>query len=180
VSKSSFLRHDLLLKQKKHIAMVLDQFRVLEKAVIDASSIIYLEKTGCLHKLTHVLDLCAPEEIIAETGLSNLPVRLVPCRTKGRTNDELLCTLAIEMGLPVLSEDKKILCWAKERKLPYFNALMMLNFLLYKNEIDQEHHTRYRFRLTEFAWYSSGVLDFSHMVQTAILKGSKNICVPLQ
>jgi hypothetical protein len=166
------------MNQEKHIARVLGQFRNLKKAVIDASSIIYLKKTGCLDTMAYVIDLYAPEQIAAETGFSDLPVDRIPYPSTSLCNDDILRALADAMRLPVISEDKKILLWAKGKELPHFNTLMMLNFLLYKKKISQEQLAAYRRKLRAFSWYGPTVFAFASEIQCAILEGRKKDRAP--
>ncbi len=54
---------------------VLRQFRGLRKALVDTSSIIYMQKAGFFREVAHAVELYAPPEIVAETGFADLPVR---------------------------------------------------------------------------------------------------------
>ena len=49
--------------------------------------------------------------------------------------DQALIRAAEAYGLPLVSEDKKILMAARRLGLPYFNTLMIMNFLIFKKAI---------------------------------------------
>jgi hypothetical protein len=81
----------------------------------------------------------------------------------------MLIACALERKWPVISEDKKILMHMKREGIPYFNALMMLNFLLLEERLDLEEHSMYFRRLVQFARYSPEVLEYGKMIYTAIV-----------
>ena len=133
---------------------VLSEFQTLSRALIDASSIIYMHKVGFLTELANTVNLYSPPEIIAETGFHDLNITPVACTLNSLSNDQKLITAALELRRPVISEDKNILLHMRRANLPYFNSLMMLNFLLFRNRIDPKNHAMYFERLKECAWYS--------------------------
>lgn len=150
------------------IARVFAQFRRFDQALIDASSIIYIHKSEFLPELAEMLTLFTIPEIVIETGYGNLPVHLIRKKMDGNTTDQRFIFCAKWKRIPVISEDKKILLEIKKNEIPYFNALMMLNFLLFGGRINKERHSFYFKKLREIAWYSDKIYEFSKAVFKAI------------
>ena len=148
---------------------VLYQFRALGKALIDASSIIYMDKAGFLVNVAKAIELYSPEEILAETGLRGLLVHPIHLADKSLPNDQKLIACALMQQLPVISEDQKILLRLEREKTPYFNALMMLNYLLFKKDISSDQHRMFFQSLIRCSWYSRQVLAFSNKVYDCIV-----------
>ncbi|MDY6836551.1 MAG: hypothetical protein SWH78_01135 [Thermodesulfobacteriota bacterium] len=152
---------------KDHYRVLL-QFRSLSKALIDASSIIYMHKAGFFEELTRTVTLYAPQEMLDEAGFEGLPISVVTCHADRMTNDHKLVACALERRLPVISEDKKVLLSMEREGIAYFNSLMMLHFLLFKRVIDAETHAAYFHKLTSSAWYSNQILEFGKTVYYSI------------
>jgi hypothetical protein len=148
---------------------VFEQYRQLEHVLIDASSIIYMQKAGFLDVLATTVELHAPRELILETGFEPPGIKPIEPGTKDLSNDQRLIHCAIESRWPVISEDKKILMRAKREGIPYFNALMMLNFLLFEKRLDLEAHSMHFGRLVQIAWYGSDVLEYGKSIYTEIV-----------
>jgi hypothetical protein len=148
---------------------VFEEYRRLEQALIDASSIIYMQKAGFLDALTSAVELHAPREIILETGFEPPGIKPIESGTKDLSNDQRLIHCAIESRWPVISEDRKILMRLKREGIPYFNALMMLNFLLFEKRLDLEAHSLHFERLVEIAWYGSDLLEFGKRIYSEIV-----------
>lgn len=148
----------------------LTQFASLRKAFIDASSIIYARKAGFLETLQAALPLCTIPEILEEVGIEAGKIEIVQCTQPTLTNDARLVLCAIERQLPLISEDKQILMKMKRAKLPYYNALMMLNWLLFNSNIDQEDYARYYNRLRKIARYSDQIWEYGERIHTWILQ----------
>jgi hypothetical protein len=147
---------------------VLSEFRTLSRALIDASSIIYMHKAGFFTELADTVNLYSPPEIVAETGYNDLHISPVVCTPNSLSNDQNLITAALELRWPVISEDGDILLHMRRANLPYFNALMMLNFLLFRERIDLKSHAIYLERLKRVAWYSPYVWEFGKNVYNTI------------
>lgn len=151
---------------------VFSEFDALDAAAIDASSIIYMRKAGFLSDLAEEIRLFSPGSVIRETGYDDLPVRPVTGGRSSESSDRQLVACSLAFRIPVISEDKKILMAIRRARLPYFNSLMMLNFLLFRGRISAaDHGVRFR-RLLDFAWYSPAVLAFSRSVFTAVRAGT--------
>jgi hypothetical protein len=150
----------------------LTQLASLGKAFIDASSIIYARKAGFFDALQTALPLCTIPEILEEVGIEAGKIEIVQCIQPALTNDGRLVLCAIERQLPLISEDKQILMKMKRAKLPYYNALMMLNWLLFKNIIDQEHYAHHYGALRKIARYSDSIWEYGQRIYTLILSQS--------
>ena len=59
-------------------------------------------------------------------------------------------------------------------RAPYYNALMMLNFLLYAREIDDDGFWRYLAALKKIARYSEVVWEFGENIYSAVKEMKKN------
>jgi hypothetical protein len=151
----------------KEMEDILARFKALDSAVIDASSMIYMHKAGFLEILSRTIRLCSLPEIMAETGYEGLAVTHVGRppddlnndRTDDLTNDQRLVRCALEQGLPLISEDRQLLMQMKREEHPYYNALMMLHFLLFRARVSKAEHARYLEHLLKTAWYGSRVLE---------------------
>jgi hypothetical protein len=158
------------LKFDKPPQQVLAQFKHLTKALIDASSIIYSHKAGFFNLLRAKLELVTTPEVIAEAGADAESIGLIDCHTKSMSVDEKLIYCAEKYNLPVISEDKKILLKLKSTNLPYFNVLMMLNYLVYIDAIDRYQYLQFYTSLQSFAWYSPKIWAHGKSVHCAIKK----------
>ena len=155
---------------------IISQFTQLERAIIDASSIIYTEKAGFLNILCDVLNIYSLPEIITEAGNPKIRVQLIHSHTNNKSNDEKLIQTAIDMRLPLISEDRQCLMRMKREKLDYYNALMMLNYLYFRQLISVQEYIDYNTQMRSFARYSKEVWEFGHAVYKAICEG---VDVPL-
>jgi hypothetical protein len=147
---------------------VLAQFQQLKKALIDTSSIIYAGKTGFFDILKAQLELITIPEVGAEAGSDADGIQTINCKAAAETVDEKFVQCALLNDLPVISEDKKILTLVKKTHLPYFNVLMMLNFLSYIDAIDRGRYTAYLRVLQKFAWYSPKIWAYGETVHRTI------------
>ena len=147
---------------------VIAQIKHLTKALIDTSSIIYAHKAGFLNVLQANLGLFTTADVIAEAGTEAQNIELIHCDSESGSVDERLFYCALQNNLPLISEDKKILAKLKQTNLPYFNVLMMLNFLVYIEAIDQDQYSRYYALLKKIAWYSPKIWAHGKSVHRAI------------
>ncbi|MCG8569264.1 MAG: hypothetical protein MJB14_03915 [Spirochaetes bacterium] len=141
---------------KTKINATLQQFQVLKEAIIDASSIIYLKKIQIFDLLASTIHLLTCQAILNETGYSQLKLELLP-ENSNLTNDQKIVDLFIKHHLPVISEDKKILSEANKADLPYFNCLMMLNYLYYTECITKKQLQDKINLLKSFARYADKI-----------------------
>jgi hypothetical protein len=147
---------------------VLSGFQSMKKALIDASSIITIKKAGFFSELSEAVALYSLKEIIEETGYDDLPLSLLEAGTETASNDEKLISCALREKIPVISEDRKILMAMKNKNIPYYNALMMLHFLLFKKKLDAKTHLACQNRLKKTARYGGDVLKFAGNVYRAV------------
>ena len=155
--------------KKIYINNIFKQFHKLDKSFIDASSIIYLKKINLLNCLSDAIKLISIKEILEETGFNNLAIEIYNHDFDNSiSNDEKLIRCSIQEKLPVITEDKKVLNLAKNAKIEYYNSLMMLNFLLYKDIINAVQYDSNYNLLIDYAWYSTKVLDFGKIIYKEI------------
>jgi hypothetical protein len=147
---------------------IFSQFNQLDKALIDASSIIYANKAHFLKRLTSSVSLFSIHEILSEAGSISDNIKPLTHTGKTLSNDQKLVACALRFGLPLISEDKKILMAMKSAKKPFFNSLMMLNFLLYRQMIDNQQYAQYHLALRQFARYSDDVWQYGAQIHAAI------------
>jgi len=147
---------------------IFNKFDHLDKALIDASSIIYIDRADFLPILASTIKLFSIKEIFFETGPVSESIKPLIHNDNSSSNDQKLISCALNMDLPLISEDKKMLMAMKRANRPFFNSLMMLNFLLYRRRIDIQEYDKYRQALEKFARYSNKVWQYGAKIQSAI------------
>ena len=161
---------DLSRDTAARLDQALEEFAHLQQAFIDASSLIYTRKCGFLTPLAETLSLQTIPGVLAETGWPELPISIYHQAGAGEPTDDLLLRAALQEGLPVISEDKKILTRVISGGLACFNAVMMLHFLYYKKVLDAGRHNACLEKLKGIARYSPGIWEFSGRVFTRVAK----------
>ena len=154
------------------ILRVFHQFDHLDRAVIDTSSLIYLKKINCLRKTSRIIGLITVSGVTDEFGSSDIfnQLEIIELKEIEKNTDRQIIQVAADLRLPVISEDKKILMAAASAGLPFFNTLMIMNFLIYKNEMDlQEYHAALH-RLRKEAYYEGFIFDFGNAVYEKIME----------
>jgi len=146
------------------------RFAVLEEACIDASSIIYMQKAGFFDPICEALRLYSIPAITEEVGFEAHGIHLLQPTHTALTPDAQLGQCARERQLSIISEDKQILLAAKRAGLPYYNALIMLNWLLFRNTIDQSQYCAYHTALRAYARYGDAIWEYGAAVYQRILK----------
>jgi len=140
-------------------------FEQLKKALIDTSSIIYAQKVGFFSILSCTVKLYSIPEVISETKTQVSRVRLIhPSESSSISTDQKLISCALENKLAMISEDKSILTVMQRAEIPYYNSLMMLNFLLFSQKIDDDGYRHYLGALKNIARYSETVWEFGRHV----------------
>jgi hypothetical protein len=148
---------------------ILGAFGRLKKALIDTSSIIYVQKAGYFDALAGTIQLYSIPEVISEFKTHAAGVTLIhPQESPSLSTDQKLIACALENELAMISEDKRILRAMGRARAPYYNALMMLNFLLFSQKIDDEGYRRYYSALENIARYSEPVWKFGKDIYTAV------------
>ena len=123
-----------------------------------------MKKCGFLEETAQVLTLHTSSDVIRETGFSNLPVIRNEKPTRALTTDRHLVLLAQHLKMPIISEDKKLLLNAGRHGMEYYNALMVLNFLLFKRTVDSERFYRLQSALFSVARYNETVKAYGEAV----------------
>lgn len=150
---------------KSDVILTLKQLRELERAVIDSSSIIYMQKAGFLKHVISLLEIYAPAPVMDETGFREEGIRIISVtENRSDTVDSLVVECAFNMNAAVISDDRGVLKKAEVPGLDYYNSLMMLCLLLLREEIDRADYTVFLNRLKSFARYSSFVYEFGEAV----------------
>jgi len=148
---------------------ILCAFEQLKKALIDTSSIIYVQKAGYFDVLAGTIQLYSIPAVISESKTHIAGVTLIPpSESPSLSTDQKLISCALENKLAMISEDKRILKAMRRARAPYYNALMMLNFLLFSQKIDDDGYRRYYSALENIARYSDAVWEFGRHVYAAI------------
>ena len=146
----------------------------LTELSVDASSLIYLLKTGLLGSLAAEVELLSTPQVIKETEWPHLPVRAVDVLQdedgEPVSNDESVVVLAQRRKIPVLSEDYEVLMHAGSLGLEYYNTLMILNYLLLKKRITPDEYPEYLERLKNCSHYSVKIMEQGALVHDAVLK----------
>lgn len=151
------------------ISTALHQFNALDRVLIDTSSLIYLSHINLLHITSAALRLMTIAGVVNEFGKSeafeNIEIIVSEkIQEKNKPTDLCLTETAKTLRLPVISEDKKILMAAKRVGLPFFNTLMIMNFLVYKQVIDRRQYKDALHLLQGRAFYDASVFEYGKSV----------------
>ncbi len=150
--------------KKMDAQQTLRQFDSLHCALIDASSIIYIQKAGFFDELAEAVPLFSIAEILTEASISDRRIQLIETVCEAQSNDARLICCALRNRLPVISEDKKILQALKRKNSPHFNALMMLNFLWYRQRVSVVDYLKFKNALKKIAWYRPQIWEFGERI----------------
>jgi len=164
------------LPSPEELESILADFTTLSHALIDASSMIYMNDAGFLWKLSNTICLYAPKPVIKESGLINPPITPIGYDGTRRSNDEKFIAACLKKKWPVISEDKTILMRMRRAGRQYYNAVMMLNFLFFRTIISEKIYTASYSKLQTRARYSTYVWEYSARVFEAIQKRLDNTC----
>ena len=108
----------------------------LKRALIDTSSILYMQEAGYFDLLAGTIDLYTIPEVMSEIRSKPRGLSLIRfAGSRALSTDKMLIACALDSNLAMISEDKAILNAMRREKATYFNALMMLNLLLLSNKI---------------------------------------------
>ncbi|MBN1500626.1 MAG: hypothetical protein JW982_10740 [Spirochaetes bacterium] len=162
------------LKHRDAVKKTIIQFENLSGAVIDSSSVIYMHKCNFLSLLSRAIKIIIPEQAYDEINLNLNQITVVSFNNiRQYETDYIILKIAIESNSPVISEDREILKHAADKNIPYFNSLMMLNFLVYKKIINSSQYNDYLDILKKFAWYGKHIYKYADDVHYAVIH---NIC----
>ena len=147
---------------EREVERVLGRLQRIKSAIIDASSIIYAEKSGFLDQLANTIRLRTISQVFAETGKPNPGIELVgfaeECEGRNDTDHLLFCT-AQNLGKPLVSEDRAILLRCRDADIEYYNAYMMLVMLTARRVIDDP--SPFRAALLNVAHYGRPVTEYA-------------------
>jgi hypothetical protein len=149
-------------------ADVVARLSSLSSAIIDTSSLIYLSKINCLSLLVGSCKLFTIPEVVDEYGENISDIAIIDVPGEKEDADQTLIRICVTDKLMLISEDKKVLLDAQENNIPYFNSLMMLNFLLLKKKISREDYATMLEKLKTVARYSMDVWRFGAEVNNVI------------
>ncbi len=160
----------------------LEELRRLRFAVIDASTAIYSHNAGFLSAAAAALRLTTTGEVCEEVGRGSngfaLPEGIqvgsvdegaqVP--PVGSAADRGVLAVAIKTRRALLSDDRKLLMAADRLRLPYYNALCIVELLLLRGALSETQHQTCWNHLMEHAHYSGPVLKAGRALHTAVVK----------
>lgn len=161
------------------VARAVRQLAELNAACIDASSMIVCNKAGILDDLAACCKLHTVADVLAETGYHDAPVSVAPPAAAPdpppgldgpAAPDDRLLHAALRAQLPLISEDRELLLRFAASGLPYFNALMMLEYLLLRGRLSSRDYPRAARLLRRASRYSDTVLAFAQDVHLEVLK----------
>jgi hypothetical protein len=142
----------------------------LESAFIDASSMIVMNKSGFLAPVRDELTLVTTPPVAEEAGADAAGIETVAGIAGSGSNDSALVASAAAAGLPVISEDKKILLAADRAGLAYYDALMMLCLLFARGRIDREGYDGFLEALLASSRYAARVVAYGEAIALRIMK----------
>jgi len=147
----------------------------LKAALIDTSSVLYIQKAGYFDVLSRTIQLYSIPQVISEIKTPVSGLTIIPhSESLSQSTDRVLIACALKNRLAMISEDKGILMAMQRAQAPYFNALMMLNFLLLLHRIDDDDYQGYYSALKHIARYSEAVWEFGKHIYTTIQSGKGN------
>lgn len=151
-----------MVVDEREVERVLARLERIKVVVIDASSIIYAEKSGFLNLLCGAIRLRTIPQVFAETGRCYPGIELVESvevQSGRRETDYLLFHTAQNLGKPLVSEDRAILLRCKNADIEYYNAYMMLIMLTARRIVDDP--SPYRSTLLDVAHYGRPVIEYA-------------------
>lgn len=153
---------------ERRVADAVTRLSAVHCGCIDACTIIYAQKAGYLDELAATIRLMSTPGVLGEisrrevrrpvTGRIRI-VRIQPAMP-GNADEEILCTAA-RFGVPLLSDDRRVILSAKAARLDCFNAAMLLHLLFLRRVLDVDEHRRALDRLLTVAWYGPRIRAFA-------------------
>ena len=149
---------------EREIERVLMRLERLKAAIIDASSIIYITKSGFFHELSGAIRLSTIPAVVNEVQMPGLEIQVVDSDGTEPDTDRQLVAAAVSMRSPVISEDRAILLSCRKRGIEFYNAYMMLILLRLRRLIEEHAFRQLRPRLIDVAYYGKPVLDYAEAI----------------
>lgn len=149
---------------------VLAELRGLRAGIVDTSTLIYGAHLHLLPLLARQWRLVLIPQVVAEFGGHPEQMELRASTFAG-TTDEVLLHTAIDLQLPLFSEDGRLLRRARTLKHPHYNSLMLLLALLLQGQVPLAEHDRLHAALVQVARYAPAVLDRGTALRLALTDG---------
>ncbi len=149
---------------------VVDELLSIQKAAIDASSIVYLRKARAFDTIRSQIQLSTIKAVVAETGFDDLSIEIVSIDIPDATTDDTLLEYAVGENIPLISEDKKLLLKAERMDVSYYNAMMMLCLSATRECVSLSEQERIFDTLAHIAHYHPRILRFGRALLTHIRK----------
>jgi len=147
---------------EREIERVFDRLGRLGTAIIDSSSIIYMQKAGFLETVSGVIKLMTIPQVLEEIGELELPVHVIDpvFDSDEEVTDRLLFAAAVNLHKPMISEDRAILLKCKSEGMEYYNAYNMLVLLRLRGILDGDEFCAFEKKLLSVAHYGRFVIDY--------------------
>ena len=150
-----------MIVDELEIERVLARFEALKAAIVDSSSIIYIEKAGFYGDLAVTIRLMTIPPVLKGVGMPGLEIQIVQADRTAIETDRQLVSTAGALRKPLISDDRAILLKCKAKGIEYYNAYMMLLLLRLRLRIDVRDFQVYRKRLVDISHYGNLVLDYA-------------------
>ncbi|HRX15815.1 MAG TPA: hypothetical protein P5123_05845 [Spirochaetota bacterium] len=134
------------------------KLKELSSFIIDTSSLIYMQKISVMKMVTKIYNIKAPLSVINEFG--SCPEGITTVDINLSADDDIIAC-ADQFGLPVCSEDKRVLLHASRDNIDYYNTIMILVSMRTKNIITKQEFGQYITGLRSNAHYSNKVWDYA-------------------
>ena len=149
-----------------HIYVHILQIKQIQRLIVDASSLIYLDKLNLLNLLSQNLSLFTITDIISEIGTdcqSRAQVTILPPLSHDPNYDKLISDRkivlqAIATKMPVLSDDGRIVRAGFDGGFTVYQAIFIVLWLHFNNIISQTDYWNARNQLADFALYAPKLL----------------------
>ncbi|MDD2463982.1 MAG: hypothetical protein PHI97_08285 [Desulfobulbus sp.] len=135
----------------------------LRGGVTDTSTLIYLDSLEILPFAAQWFQFALIPQVVREFGRQPMGMQLV-VPAPAATVDEAVTHTAITLGLPIFSEDGRILRKARQLRHPHYNSLMLFLALHAQGLLSEVDFFRLRDRLLGFARYSNVVLAYAEQL----------------
>ncbi len=141
------------------------------RLAVDACSLIVLAEIGVLDEAAKTWRLHTVPAVAAEAGSIAQGLTLLPAEPGAAVNNDLaLLQSALRAGLPLLSEDRKVLIAAEEADLDCFDTLVALELMVAAGTLTPERRLAARNQLLLRNAYSPYRLVWAEAVANAAAK----------
>lgn len=159
-----------LKEDDRALERICSELQGLRGGVVDTSTLIYLDTLKILPMAGQWLQFVLTPQVIAEFGRQPEGIRRVATAVAPTADDAVVQT-AVKLGLPILSEDGRVLRQARRMQHPHYNTLMLLLALHAQGKLSYPEFTRQQQALLVFARYSSAVIAYGERV-LQMIRGS--------